>query len=108
MEAVPCVRLATMTDGQKRAYVLADNKLALNAGWDEEILAGELNALLEIDLEFDVDVTGFSIAEIDNLVDNLVPEEPSDPDDDVIPEIDAGSVRCRSGDIWQLGPHRLI
>jgi len=95
-----------MTPEQKRAYVLADNKLALNAGWDEEILAEELRGLLEID--FDVEITGFSISEIDSLVEGLIPEEPGDPDDDVVPEVDGASPRCRPGDIWQLGPHRLI
>ena len=62
MGAVPCLRLEHMTPAQKRAYVLADNKLALNAGWDEELLAEELQALLCVDLDFDIGVTGFSIA----------------------------------------------
>jgi ParB-like chromosome segregation protein Spo0J len=53
---------------QKRAYVLADNKLALNAGWDEELLAIELQELTACDLDFDVDVVGFSIAEIDAAI----------------------------------------
>jgi DNA modification methylase len=103
---VPCVRLEHMTAEQKRAYVLADNKLALNAGWDEEILAEELKSLLEVD--FDVELTGFTIPEIDSLVEGLSPEEPGDPGDDAIPDIDDGTVRCRPGDIWQLGSHRLI
>ena len=63
-----------MTPEQKRAYVLADNKLAMNAGWDEELLAEELKGLLEIDLDFDIGVTGFSIPEIDSLIDGLAPE----------------------------------
>ena len=92
-----------MTPEQKRAYVLADNKLALNAGWDDEILAEELRALLEVDIDFNVEVTGFSIAEIDSLVEGLIPEEPGDPDDDVVPDLDGGTSRCRLGDIWQLG-----
>jgi hypothetical protein len=52
-------------------------------------------------------VTGFSIAEIDGLVEGLAPEEPGDPDDDILPS-DGGPPRCRPGDLWQLGPHRLI
>lgn len=107
MVAVPCVRLENMTPDQKRAYVLADNKLALNAGWDEELLAEELKALLDVDLDFDVEITGFSVAEIDSLVEGLIPEEPGDPDDDVVPSVDSDR-RCRAGDIWQLGMHRLI
>ena len=107
LERVPCIRIEHMTPAQKRAYVLADNKLALNAGWDDQILAEELRALSEIDLAFDIDVTGFAIAEIDSLVEGLVPEEPGDPDDDVVLE-DGIASRVRPGDIWQLGPHRLV
>lgn len=76
---VPCVRLEGMTAAQKRAYVLADNKLALNAGWDDDVLGQELKALLEVDLDFDIGLTGFSIADIDTLVEGLSPEEPGDP-----------------------------
>ena len=79
MVAVPCIRQDQMTDAEKRAYVIADNKLALNAGWDEELLAKELGALYELDLDFDVEITGFSIAEVDNLIDGLSVEEPGDP-----------------------------
>ena len=107
MEKVPCVRLDHMTMEQKRAYVLADNKLALNAGWDDEVLAEELRALLDIDIDFEVEVTGFSIREIDSLVEELIPEQPGDPEDEVVPNLD-GAVRFRPGDIWQLGTHRII
>jgi len=107
MERVPCLRLDHMTPDEKRAYVLADNKLALNAGWDEDLLAAELKELLAVDLDFDLSITGFSVAEIDTLVDGLSPEEPGNPDDDRLPE-DAGTRRCQAGDLWQLGRHRLI
>lgn len=108
LDAVPCVRLETMTAQQKRAYALADNKLAQNAGWDEEILAGELKELLSVELDFDIGVTGFEVAEIDSLIEGAAPEEPGDPADDVLPEIDQETPQCRRGDIWQLGRHRLI
>jgi DNA modification methylase len=104
--SVPCVRVETMSPAEKRAYVIADNKLALNASWDEEILAEELKGLLGDDLRFDLDVTGFSIAEADALIDNLAPEEPGAPEDDRLP--DKVPTRCRPSDIWELGPHRLI
>jgi len=106
MAQVPCLRIENLSPAEKRAYVLADNKLALNAGWDEELLAQELKALSEMDLDFDVSITGFSIPEIDNLVEGLVPVEAGDPADDQLP-FDAPA-RCRPGDIWQLGAHRLI
>lgn len=107
MGEVPCVCLEHMSADEKRAYVLADNKLALNAGWDEDILADELQALLEVDVDFDISITGFSIAEIDTLVEGAAPEEPGDPAADVVP-LDPGPARCREGDLWQLGPHRLV
>ena len=95
-----------MSEDEKRAYVLADNKLALNAGWDEDLLAGELGALLSADLDFDVSLTGFSIPEIEGVLEAVAPKEPGNPEDDVLP----GEVpsRVRPGDVWQLGPHRLI
>ena len=106
MGQVPCVQLDHMTSEEKRAYVLADNKLALNAGWDEDLLAGELGALLSADLDFDVSLTGFSIPEIDGVLQAVAPEEPGDPADDAVP--DSVAVRVQPGDIWQLGVHRLI
>ena len=95
-----------MSAAEKRAYVLADNQLALKAGWDEEILAEELKALLDIDLDFDIGITGFSVAEIDGFVEGLSVVEPGDPADDAVP--DDAPTRCLLGDTWQLGPHRLV
>jgi DNA modification methylase len=107
MATVPCLRIEHMTEAEKRAYVIADNKLALNAGWDEELLAQELQGLMASEgLGFDIGVIGFEVAEIDNLVENLAPEEPGNPDDDVVP--DSAPRRVNPGDIWQLGQHRLI
>ena len=109
LETVPCVRIEYMSEAEKRAYVLADNKLALNAGWDEELLAGELGALLDMNgLDFDVSVTGFSIPEIDGLLDGLEPKEDGDPADEALPPLDETDVIYRPGDVWQLGPHRLV
>ena len=108
-ENVPCLRIEHMTKQQKRAYVLADNKLALNAGWDEELLAEELQVLLlEDNLSFDIGITGFSIAEIDSIIESKSPEEDSNPADDILPELIEGQTRCSVGDVWQLGEHRLI
>ncbi len=105
MREVPCLRLDHMSADEKRAYVLADNKLALNAGWDEDLLAAELGALMSADLDFDVSITGFSIPEIDGVLEAVAPEEPGDPEDDVLPY--NAPVRVQLGDVWQLGPHRL-
>ena len=67
MKLVPCIRLEHLTENQKRAYIIADNKLALNAGWDEEMLRAEFADLK--DFGFDLDLTGFQLAEIDKLLD---------------------------------------
>ncbi|MGH6812193.1 MAG: site-specific DNA-methyltransferase [Methylocella sp.] len=107
MAKVPCVRIETMTPEQKRAYVLADNKLALNASWDQEILAIELQGL--IDLGFDLTVTGFSLAEADFVLDAAregAVDTPAGPED-AIPPMTEDTV-TRMGDLWRLGRHRLI
>lgn len=107
MTHVPCIRIETMTSADKRAYALADNKLGLNSGWDDTVLAEELKALQALDQGFDLlGVTGFSIPEIDGLIEGLRPEEPGDPADDLGPA--EAPTRCKLGDIFQLGRHRLI
>jgi DNA modification methylase len=108
MDMVPCVRLENMTEAQKRAYVIADNKLALNAGWDMELLAEELKELSLPGLDIDLGLTGFTIAEVDSILAEAVPEEPGNPDDDVLPEVDPKSIRCKPGDVWEVGGHRFM
>jgi DNA modification methylase len=107
MSTVPCLRVGHLSATEKRAYVLADNKLALNAGWDEELLGLELKELMESDIEFDFGLTGFSIAEVDELVGGLAHEDVGDPSDDRLPDPNKVVARCREGDIWQAGPHRI-
>ena len=108
MDRVPCVRLEGMSEAQKRAYVLADNKLALNAGWDEELLALELQELLTVDDGFDIGLTGFTIAEVDGLIEGLSVEEPAAPRDEEVPPLGDGPAITQPGDVWVLGRHRLI
>lgn len=108
MERVPCVRLEHMSPAQKKAYVLADNKLALNAGWDEELLALELQDLLTLDEEFSIDVTGFTIAEVDGLIEGLSVEEPGEPEDEALPPLQDGPAVTVEGDVWLLGSHRVV
>ncbi len=104
---VPTVRLAHLTAEERRAYVIADNKLALNAGWDIEILANELQGL--IDIEFDLSLTGFSLAEVDQTLDQARESSTSTPEDpaDQILEPQRHAV-TQSGDLWLLGRHRLL
>ena len=106
IEAVPTIRLETMSEVEIRAYVIADNRLAELADWDDEILAIELQALVELD--FDVEVTGFETAEIDLLIDGLDVAGAID-DGDRIPEVDPSASRVtQAGDLWRLGRHRLL
>ena len=100
---VPCITLDYLTDAQKRAYVIADNKLALNAGWDEEMLRVEF-AELE-GLGFDLELTGFSLDEIGALEPDVVEEGLTD--EDAVPEVQAEPV-SKLGDVWVLGKHRVM
>ncbi len=107
LETVPTIRLEDLSKAQIRAYVIADNKLAENAGWDRELLAIELQGLIELDIDLDVTLTGFEMPEIDILIGELDAEEDEDPADEV-PEVAEGPPVTRPGDIWCIGKHRLI
>lgn len=104
LKDVPIVRIEHMTSEQKRAYVIADNQLALNAGWDESLLAIELSELAE--LSFDVSITGFEMGEIDRLIGLLNLSKDAGEDD--IPCPDDGPAITEPGDVWEIGRHRLI
>ncbi|MEE4208924.1 MAG: site-specific DNA-methyltransferase, partial [Parvularcula sp.] len=101
LATVPVITLDGLSEAQKRALRLADNKIALNAGWDAEILKLELADLSLPEVEFDLGLTGFSPGEID-----VVLAETQDPDDEVIPAVPENP-RVQIGDIWQLGEHRI-
>ena len=106
IDEVPVIELGHLSEAERRAYVIADNRLAELAGWDRDILAIELQALSDMELDFDLEITGFETAEIDLLLDedgcgNL------EPADDVL-EPSPGPAITRPGDIWQLGRHKLI
>ena len=101
LAAVPVIELGHLSEAQKRAYVLADNKLAERAGWDRELLALELGELAELGI--DLGALGFEAAELDALLGNELP----DPREEETPEPPAVPV-SRPGDLWLLGPHRLL
>ena len=99
MTTVPVIELPHLTEAQRRAYVIADNRLALDAGWNEELLAEELKALGELD--FNLELTGFDLDELHDLLEDETAEEvvaPEPPEDPV----------TRPGDLWILGGHRLL
>lgn len=102
LESVPVLVLDHLTEDQRRAYVIADNKLALNAGWDEDLLRQEIEALQAESV--DLTLLGFDDAELAELL-NLPCESDADPDD--VPEPPAIPV-TRRGDVWLLGNHRLL
>jgi DNA modification methylase len=107
MKEVPTIRLEGLTRDQIRAYVIADNKLALNAGWDTEILAIELENLLKLGCaDLDVTITGFEIPEIDLI---LQEAKSAPPAEEAPPERDYNyEPVTQPGDLWLLGKHRLI
>ena len=102
LDKVPTITLSGLTDIQRKAYVIADNKLALNAGWDDNLLALEFAELAE--LGFDLELTGFSQDEIDALTPEQIPEGLTDPD--ACPEAQPEPV-TNIGDVWLCGKHRV-
>lgn len=109
LSAVPVIMLEHLSDAQRRALIIADNKIAENAGWDEELLRQELAALrLEA---FDLEVLGFSGSELDDLLAEIDLDETPPPalgDPDFVPEPPKANPVSRRGDVWIMGPHRLI
>lgn len=100
---IPCVFAEHLTEAQKRAYIIADNRLALNAGWDAEMLSVEIADLQAAD--FDVSLLGFDDAELNKLMGDL--EDVQDDDFDVDGELQKPVV-TKPGDLWLLGKHRLV
>jgi len=103
LNEVPVIVLAHLSEAQRRALVIADNKIAENAGWDEELLKLELADLK--DIGFDLDLIGFSDTELDQLLDDI--EGTGDSDEDSVPEVEQVPV-SQSSDLWLLGDHRLL
>ena len=108
LAAVPTLRLSHLSAAEKRAYIIADNRLSEKAGWDGEILAAELQGL--IDLEFDVELTGFAADEIALVVDRGKSDKAETKSR--APRHEAkhsfGATVSRPGDVWLLGDHRLV
>lgn len=104
LRAVPCIRLGHLTDTQRKAYVIADNRLALNAGWDDSMLTLELQDLKAED--FNLDLLGFEADELNALL-NPIKETEGLTDEDAVPEVPEEPI-TKPGDIYQLGRHRLM
>jgi DNA modification methylase len=100
---VPAIPITHLNEAQKRAYVIADNQLALKAGWDKDILRLELQNLIELD--FDVELTGFEAGEIDIILGDSVGGL---ADEDAVPAVQTGPEITKTGDLWRLGDHALL
>jgi len=103
---IPAIRLEHLSEAQKRAFMIADNRLAEVAVWDDRLLGEALKALTVVDLDFDIEAIGFEISEIDLRIESLnaaerCNDEPPDP-------AVAGPSVSRAGDLWRLGPHKLL
>lgn len=107
LESVPVIMLEHLNDAQKRALMLADNKIALNAGWDMELLADELADLSSMDLEFGLELTGFDVADIDIIIGGASDRSAEAGEMAPVPD-ETLPIVTRRGDLWHLGKHRVL
>ena len=103
---VPTIRLDHLTEVQRRAFMIADNRLTEIASWDDRLLAEQLQALSSVDLDFDIETIGFDVGEIDLRIKSLKAKETS-ATEPPIPDV-SGAAVSRVGDLWLLGRHRLL
>jgi ParB-like chromosome segregation protein Spo0J len=107
LKDIPVVALSSLSEADKKALIIADNRIAELAGWDRDILAIEYQALEDLQFD-DIEVTGFSLGEIDTILDDASEKKPVEPGpEDQIPPVVAAPV-SRKGDLWTLGSHRLL
>lgn len=106
MDTVPVIRLSHLSDAQKRAYRLADNKIAENGGWNADLLRLEISELEQICDDLDISVTGFSDVELDVL--SMDDRQAADPKANNVPYIPENEIVTRPGDVWCIGDHRII
>jgi DNA modification methylase len=105
--AVPTCRLSHLSEADKRAYILADNKLAEKAGWDKQLLAIELQCLIDLDVE--IELTGFEMPEIDIILEDAREADgASGGPEDAVPQHSSGPAVTQTGELWLLGHHRLL
>jgi DNA modification methylase len=105
-KTVPAIKLNHLSQTQYKGFLIADNRLTENSSWDDRLLGEQLKALSELELDFELEVTGFETAEIDVLIDGLETVNEPDPDDR-LPAIETSGVSVE-GDLWQLGRHRVL
>ena len=107
LQLVPVVALSSLSAADKKALIIADNRIAELAGWDRDMLAIEYQGLHDLQFD-DIEVTGFSLGEIDTILDEASEKKPIGPGpEDDVPPVVAAPV-SRKGDLWILGSHRLL
>ncbi|NCB49440.1 MAG: DNA methylase N-4 [Alphaproteobacteria bacterium] len=106
LDVIPVIRIDYLDEAQKKAYRIADNQLTIRGDWDKNLLGIEFKNLSELNLDFDLSVTGFETSEIDLLIEGLSLNE--DLKEDKIPYINEADIISKIGDIWQLGRHYII
>lgn len=108
IEEVPTINLQHLTEAQAKAFIIADNRLAENSLWDDHLLAEQLKALSEVELDFSLDATGFELGEIDLRIEGIASAAAGERDPaDALPKTEKGVQVSRAGDLWLLGRHRL-
>lgn len=105
-ETVPAIQMSHLSESQRMAFLIADNRLTENSTWDERLLGEQLKILSDQELEFDLETIGFEMPEIDLLIDGLSTVPAADPDDE-LPSVSETAVSTL-GDLWQLGKHRVV
>lgn len=110
MKNVPVIRLLHLSDAQKKAYRIADNKLTECGEWDQDLLTLEFQDLDKLELDFSLDITGFDNADIDVMIDSSLTEKKVKLDEkaNAVPFIAEDEIVSKAGDVWQLGKHRII
>lgn len=110
MTQVPVIKLSHLSDAQKKAYRIADNKLTENGEWDVDLLKIEFENLNSLDLDFSLDITGFDIADIDVMLDSSLTDKEVKIDEkaNTVTFIPENEIISKEGDIWQLGKHKII
>lgn len=106
MSRIPIVEIRHLSKAQLKALRIADNKLAQNAHWDERLLGESFLELKELDVEFDLSITGFSLPEIDLTLQSLDEIKPRGNNEEV--DATTGVPVCEEGEVWQLGDHRFL
>jgi DNA modification methylase len=109
LREIPVIRLEHLTPAQARAFAIADNRLSEISTWDDRLLGEIMRDLAAVELDFDLEATGFSMGEIDLRIEGLSVSTGNGPDPaDQLPEIADQPPVSRSGDLWQLGRHRIL